>query len=102
MRKQAFLKTCENDHRKLESLGAMTRHERDARVERALRFAEVRQKRQPIDKSPKRGLEFPALVRSRGRYQLGEIVDASFGFLAALLVQILEVSALIEHFADGN
>src|SRR6266851_7076000 len=100
MRKQTFFEAGEDHDRELEALGAVKRHQPDARVARALLLVGVRQERQPIDKAPKRGLGLTALVLPRGRDELSEVFHASFRFFASLFVQILKIATLIEHLAD--
>ena len=102
VREQPFLEAGEDDDRKLEPLGAVQRHHPDAGVARALLLVDVGEQRQAIDEAAERRLRLAALVLARGRHQLGEVLDAAFGLLAALVAQILQVAALIEHLADRD
>ena len=80
----------------------MQRHQPDARVAGALLLVDVRQQRQPIDEAAERRLRLAALVLARGRHELREVLDAALGVLAALLAQVLQVAALVEHLADRD
>ena len=80
----------------------MKRHEPDTRIACALFLIDVREERQAIDEAAKRRLLLAALVLARGRHELRKVLDPSFSVFVALVAQILQIAALIEHFADRD
>src|SRR5262245_63111208 len=99
MRKEPFLEASDDDHRKLESLGAVHRHHEDASVLRPRLLVYVRQQRQLVNEASKRRFGVASLVLPSRRDQLHQVFDATLGFFAALLSQILEVAALVEDLS---
>src|SRR5262249_43341980 len=91
MRGEPLFETCDTDERTLEALSAVHRHHQDTRVLRALFFVDVGQERELIDETCQRRFGIPALVFARRRDELGEVLDAALGFLAALFAQVLQV-----------
>ena len=49
-----------------------------------------------------RRLRAPAFVFAGGRHELHEVLDASLGFLGALVAKVPQVTGLIEHLADRD
>ena len=102
VRKQAFFEPGQDDRRKLEALRAVQRHQPDARVARALllrrrRTGATAGRRTRSARAPARGSRTRARPTRAPRGS-----RCAPRVLGAILAQVLEIAAPVEHLADGD
>ena len=102
MGEESLFEAGEDHHRELETLGAVQGHQPDARIAIALLLVHIGQQRQAVDEAAQRRLRLAAFVLARRRDELREVLDARLRVFAAILAQIVQVSASIERLADRD
>src|ERR1041384_202666 len=99
MREDALLEAREEDRGKLQALGRVERHERDARVG-VLQLVDVAHQRDGIEKA----LERRAFRRVRAVLGSGdpllEVLEARFGLWRAIVFEALAVAGGVEEHVD--
>ena len=94
--KQALFKAGEKDQRKLEALGGVQRHQRDAGI--GIELIGVRGQRGVVEELGQRFAARFGVVRGVGQFL--QVFDAAEGFRRALGFESLDVAGAVDEEAD--
>ena len=96
MREQALLKPGEKDQRKLQALGRVQRHQRDARI--GIELVGVRSQRRMIEKLGQSLAALFGIVRGVGQFL--QVLNAAEGLRRALGLKRLDVAGAVDEKAN--